>query len=394
MLAAGAGLMVRSLVQLQALDLGFAPAGVVPAQVLLPAARYPPGPERFRLPKTATPAQDTKPFIFFNQLEARLRAMAGIESVGAVSALPLNPVGTDYDLPVIVDGRRRVRAGEELQADFRVATVSYFRTMRMPLIAGREFTEFDGPGTTPVAIINDTLARQKFAGENPIGQRLIISRPAARDRRCGRLGADHGFTRDPRPEMVLPYRQFQFTGMTVVVRSAIEPSAVAEAIRGAVQSLDPQQPVYRVRAVDELLADSVAQPRFTALLLGGFAVLAIMLAVVGVYGVMSYTVGQRARGIAVRMTLGARQSEVARMIVGQAAVYVVADDSQHDSQHRESAEQQRSESWLRDRNGQQLVDRSDAVDRLLRIERLGRRHESPRRPPMVQLHCAPRPSCR
>jgi len=324
MLAAGAGLMIRSLIQLQALDLGFAPARVVSAQVLLPPARYPPDPAQFRLPKTGMPAQDTKPFIFFNQLEARLRATAGIESVGAVSALPLNPVGTDYDLPAIVEGKARPRPGEEPQADFRVATVSYFRTMRMPLIAGREFTEFDGPGTTPVAIINDTLARQVFAGENPIGQRLILyGRPREI---VGVVGSvrHHGFTRDPRPEMVLPYRQFQFTGMTVVVRSAIEPAAVAEAIRSAVQSLDPQQPVYRVRALDELLADSVAQPRFIALLLGGFAMLALMLAVVGVYGVMSYTVGQRAREIAVRMTLGARQSEVARMIVGQAALYVAA----------------------------------------------------------------------
>ena len=174
MLAAGAGLMIRSFNKLQELDLGFAPSGVLSAQVLLPAARYPVNPAQFRPQGAAPPAGDTKPFVFFDQLEARLRATAGIESVGAVSALPLNPIGTDYDLPVIVEGKPRQRAGEELQADFRVATVGYFRTMRIPFIAGRAFTEFDGAGTTPVVIINDTLARLTFAGENPIGRRLFI----------------------------------------------------------------------------------------------------------------------------------------------------------------------------------------------------------------------------
>jgi predicted permease len=324
MLAAGAGLMIRSFNKVQELDLGFAPSGVMSAQVLLPAARYPVNPAQFRPQRAEAAAGDTKPFVFFDQLEARLRATAGIEAVGAVSALPLNPIGTDYDLPVIVEGKARPRPGEELQADFRAATVGYFRTMRIPFVAGRGFTEFDGPGTTPVVIINDALARQAFGGDDPIGRRLMLyGRPR---QIVGVVGSvrHHGFTRDPRPEMVLPYRQFQFTGMTLVARSTLAQSVVEESIRGAVRALDPLQPVYRVTAVDALLADSVAQPRFTAMVLGGFAVLALVLTVVGVYGVMSYTVGQRAREIAVRMTLGARWGEVAGMIVGQAAVYVMA----------------------------------------------------------------------
>ena len=175
-----------------------------------------------------------------------------------------------------------------------------------------------------MAIINDTLARQMFAGEDPLGQRLILyGRPREI---VGVVGSvrHHGFTRDARPEMILPVPAISIRRMTIVVRSALS------LVRSPTDSLPPSSRSIRSSrftasaAMNDFLADSVAQPRFTTLLLGGFATLALVLALVGVYGVMSYTVGQRAREIAVRLALGARQIEVARMIVGQAAVYVVA----------------------------------------------------------------------
>jgi putative ABC transport system permease protein len=328
MLLAGAGLMIRSLLELHRLDLGFSPRGVFTAQLTLPAARYPVPPfgpplalgQSRSSDSPATP-QDAKPYLFFHELEQRLRSAPGIEEVGAVSALPLNPVGTDYDLPVIVEGQPRARAGEETQADFRVVTEGYFRAMRIPLLAGREFTEFDGPASTPVVIINQITARELFGGVSPIGQRLVLyGRPREIVGVVGSL-RHHGFARDPRAEMILPYRQFQFSSMTLVVRSAIAQASVAGTIRTAVRSLDAQLPVYRLRAMDDFLADSIAQPRFVTVVLGAFAVLALVLALVGVYGVMSYVVGQRQREIAVRMAVGAGRLQVITMIAGQSFSY-------------------------------------------------------------------------
>jgi predicted permease len=328
MLLAGAGLMIRSLLRMHTVELGFSPGGLFTAQLTLPAARYPVPPPppplargQSRPPDPRMRPQDTKPYLFFHELEQRLRNAPGVEAVGAVSALPLNPVGTDFDLPVLVEGQPRPRAGEETQADFRVITAGYFRAMRIPLVAGREFTEFDTPASTPVVIINQTTAREVFGGLNPIGQRLVLY---GRSREIvGVVGSlrHHGFTRDPRPEMILPYRQFQFSSMTLVVRSAMAQTSIAGTIRTAVQSLDGQLPVYRLRAMDELLADSIAQPRFVTFVLGGFAALALVLALVGVYGVMSFVVGQRRREIAVRIAVGARRPEVIAMIVSQSLGY-------------------------------------------------------------------------
>ena len=244
MLLAGAGLMIRSLVKVQALDLGFRTAGVLTANLFLPASKYPVNTSQFRPPVPAAgPAADSKPSVFFAQLEERLKALPGVESVGAVSSLPLNPVGTDFDLPVVVRGRPRARAGEEPQADFRLATTGYFRTMGIPLVQGREFTEFDGVNSALVVIVNDTLARQIFPGEDPLGHQLMLyGRPR---QIVGVVGSvrHRGFSRAARPEMILPYRQFQFGGMTLVVRGGLE----ARELERTVHAIDPDQPVSDIR---------------------------------------------------------------------------------------------------------------------------------------------------
>jgi predicted permease len=324
-LLAAAGLMARSFLAVRNLDFGFQPHNLLTFQISLPNSRYPGDPAQFRpLPSGTSPVQPSKLATFFLQILDRIATVPGVLSAAAVSALPLNPVGIDYDMPIVIEGKPLARAGEEPQADLRVATDDYFSVMGIDLACGRYFTESDGPGGVPVIIINDTLARQTFGGENPIGQRLRLYGRSRQIVGVVESVRHYGYSTTPRPEMFLPFRQFQFSTMTIVVRSAADSAALGPSIRKLVGALDPGLPVTRMRPMAAYLSDSVSRLRFTTVLLATFACLALVLSVVGVYGVMAHSVGQRAREIGVRMAMGANRSDVLRMIVGEGLALAIA----------------------------------------------------------------------
>lgn len=302
------GLMFKSFYRLQNVNLGFVPDDVLTMQISLPRAKY-------KDPKQVTS--------FYEQTLQRMRALPGVQSVGATSKLPLT--GTGISGGIEIEGRP-VNPAEELTMDRRVVTEDYFRAMSIPLKSGRLFNASDW-SNPKVVMINETGAKRYWSGEDPVGRRLRFdATPDSWVEIVGVVGdiRHSSIEADPRPELYIPYFQSPSHNMTVVAKMNTTGSASPSSFRSEVTAVDPSQPVYNIRTMSEVVDDALAQPRFSVVLLGIFTATGLLLAVVGLYGVMTTAVAQRTHEIGIRMAVGARPSAIVRMILFQGAIPVLA----------------------------------------------------------------------
>jgi len=311
----GAGLMIRSFMRLHRVKTGFESDRVLTMRVQLPGAKY---------------KDDQQRLAFFKQAQERIAALPGVKAIGAINFLPLTGMASNTSFNVV--GQPEAPPGQAPGTEVRVISGAYFASMGIPLVKGRLFDEHDGPDSR-VTVINETMARKFFPNQDPIGKQLMIEwappepgKPKPVDEIIGVVGdtRETALEHDPNPAIYWPLDRESYQFMTLIVRSAIDPMQLVPSVQREIRAMDSDQPIADVRTLDAVVAKSIARPRFDTMLLGIFAGVALVLASVGLYGVMNYSATQRTQEIGIRMALGAKPGDILRLVVGHGMKLTVA----------------------------------------------------------------------